>query len=107
MPSDQTMELEPKRQPAPPRPQVTTLAVTGMTCGNCARHVTQAIQGVAEVQRAMVSLDAHEATVYWRTEPNVEAVIQAVEQEGFSAKVQEAHTHEPGHSILAGWQLNL
>jgi P-type Cu+ transporter len=107
MPTNPTIELEPNRPAAAPSRPVTTLAVSGMTCGNCARHVTQAIQGVTGVQSATVSLDAHEAKVYWRTEPNVEAVIHAVEEEGFSAKVQEAHTHDHGGSILAGWQLNL
>ncbi|HWI55976.1 MAG TPA: cation-translocating P-type ATPase, partial [Bacillota bacterium] len=109
MPPESTIDLSAQ----PPRPTatraVTELAVSGMTCGNCARHVTQAIQSVPGVHSATVSLDAHQATVRWtpNAAQNVTALIQAVEQEGFSARVVEAHTHDHGEHKLAGWQLNL
>ncbi len=80
-----------------------------MTCGNCARHVTEAIQAVAGVRTALVNLDTHAAKVFWtaHTEPDVRAVIQAVEKEGFGAKIREAGTHDPTEHKLAGWELNL
>ena len=37
--------------------RTTGLLVKGMTCGNCARHVTEAIQGVSGVRSATVSLE--------------------------------------------------
>ena len=33
--------------------ETTYLAIDGMTCGNCARHVTQALQGVSGVRSAL------------------------------------------------------
>ncbi|MEY2466837.1 MAG: P-type Cu+ transporter [Verrucomicrobiota bacterium] len=87
----------------------TQLSVSGMTCGNCARHVTEAIQKVPGVHSASVSLEAHQASVRWARDanPNVPAVLQAIEKEGYGAKVFETHTHEQGARKLAGWEINL
>jgi Cu+-exporting ATPase len=87
----------------------TELAVTGMTCGNCARHVTDAIQSVPGVRSATVSLDSRHASVRWApgTPRNVAAVVEAVEKEGYGAKVIEAHEHSHEEHELAGWQANL
>lgn len=82
-----------------------------MTCGNCARHVTDAIQSVPGVRSATVSLDSKHASVRWaadgRGDPS--ALIQAIEKEGYGAKIIEAraHEHDHGHEKLAGWHLNL
>jgi Cu+-exporting ATPase len=89
----------------------TELSVTGMTCGNCARHVTEAIQKVPGVRSATVSLDSQQAFVRW--EPGVErdssAVVRAIEEEGYGAKVMEVdeHAHDHGEHRLAGWQATL
>lgn len=98
-----------KEQTRPLPRQLTELAVTGMTCGNCARHVTQALQGVAGVQSATVSLDAHQATIRWRNDaqPDITAALEAVRAEGYGAEVLQADTHEHREHGLAGWQLNL
>jgi Cu+-exporting ATPase len=87
----------------------TELSVTGMTCGNCARHVTEAIQSVPGVRSATVSLDSRSASVRWTPggEHDVVALLQAIEKEGYRAKVIEAHEHEHGEHELAGWQMNL
>lgn len=88
----------------------TDLAVTGMTCGNCVRHVTEALQKVAGVHSAAVSLDVHQARVRWNAgvTPDPGALIQAVEEEGYGARVIDADTHEHrGAKKVAGWQLNL
>ena len=83
--------------------------ISGMTCGNCARHVTDAIQGVAQVDSAQVNLDAAQATVRWKqgSQPDPSAVIKAVEGEGFGAKVLKANPQRAGERKLSGWQLNL
>jgi len=88
---------------------VTELRVSGMTCGNCARHVTAAMQGVAGVRSASVNLDRSLAEIAWEAnaEPDVAAVIKAVEQEGYGAKVIEPQIREHGESKMAGWGLNL
>src|SRR5258705_5185896 len=86
----------------------TELGVSGMTCGNCARHVTEAIQSVPGVHSATVSLDTHHASVRWAVdEPNVPAIIKAVKEAGYEASVAEVHSHEQGEHKLAGWQINL
>jgi Cu+-exporting ATPase len=87
----------------------TELAITGMTCGHCARHVTDAIQGVTGVHSATVRLEANRATVRWsnRASQDVPAVLKAIEAEGFGAKVAEPNARDAGESKLAGWQLNL
>ncbi|PWU16298.1 MAG: heavy metal translocating P-type ATPase [Verrucomicrobia bacterium] len=89
--------------------QVTQLAVTGMTCGNCARHVMEAIQNVPGVRTASVNLDARQATVRWKpdSEAKPQALIEAVEQEGFGAKVLQPQTQSTGEESLPGWQWNL
>ncbi len=90
---------------------VTELSVSGMTCSNCARHVTDAIRSVAGVQAATVTLDAQHATVRWAAgaAPNVPAVVEAIEHEGYGAKPIELHehAHDQGARTLAGWHLNL
>src|ERR1035438_5120495 len=87
----------------------TELAISGMTCGNCARHVTEAIQSVPGVHSATVRLEANQASVRWAAggEPSVSAVIQAVEKAGYGASVAQARALEPVEHALGGWQLNL
>src|SRR5438046_1333303 len=56
---------------SPPEKQtraVTELAISGMTCGNCARHVTEALQSVPGVRSANVKLDKQQASVRWAAE---------------------------------------
>jgi Cu+-exporting ATPase len=67
----------------------TELHVSGMTCNNCARHVTEAIQGVAGVQSAAVSLLQSGASVRWHSAEtkNVSAVLAAVSKAGYEARV--------------------
>jgi Cu+-exporting ATPase len=87
----------------------TELAVTGMTCGNCARHVTEAIQSVPGVRSATVSLDSSRASVRWapESEHNLPAVIEAIEGEGYGAKVVAVDEPDKGRQRLAGWHVSL
>jgi P-type Cu+ transporter len=100
-----------KEQPETPpaAPSGTEFKVTGMTCSNCARHVTEAIRSVPGVRAATVRLEANQASVRWAAgaEPNVPAVIRAVEEAGYGASVIEASAHGPNEHRLRGWQLNL
>jgi Cu+-exporting ATPase len=88
---------------------VTELVVTGMTCSHCAQRVTGAIQSVAGVHSASVSLEAKQAQVRWQPQagPDVAAVIRAIAAAGYQARVAEARAQEQGERKLAGWQLNL
>ena len=109
MPAEPTLDLNERRTERPANQAVTELSVSGMTCSNCARHVTGAIQNVAGVRSAMVSLESHQALVRWSADApqNVPAVIQAIEAEGYGAKVLEAGGRGRGETRLRGWELNL
>lgn len=64
----------------------TDFEIDGMTCGNCARQVTAAIQSVAEVSSVAVSLERKSAAVRWNGPENIPAVIHAVQNAGFGAR---------------------
>ena len=109
MGTEQLIELKPQPEVQAAPPPRTELAITGMTCSNCARHVTEAIQSVPGVHSATVRLETNQASVRWAAgaEASVAAVIQAVEKEGYGASITEAHAPEPSGHNLGGWQLNL
>ena len=109
MGTKQAIDSQAQRQAQTPPSAVTTLAITGMTCGNCARHVTEALQNVPGVRSAEVRLEANQASVRWApgAERDVPAAIRAVEEAGYGASVAEAAAHKPGGHKLGGWQLNL
>ncbi|HEX7469301.1 MAG TPA: cation-translocating P-type ATPase [Verrucomicrobiae bacterium] len=87
----------------------TELFVSGMTCGNCARHVTEAIQSVPGVRSASVVLEAGRASVRWAADApaNVPAVLSAIKAAGYEAKAIESHAHDHGAHKQSGWHLNL
>ena len=64
----------------------TKLKVTGMTCGMCVQHVTNALQSVAGVQSATVDLTSGLATVQHDETAKSEAMIEAVVEDGYSAE---------------------
>jgi Cu+-exporting ATPase len=95
-----TSQMTPARNAASPR---TEFVVNGMTCGNCARHVTEAIQEVRGVTSALVSLEQKHASVRWAADAQTDpqAVIEAVGKAGYEAKVIDdgeadhaSHQHE-------------
>jgi P-type Cu+ transporter len=95
-----------------PGSRPTELAVSGMSCSNCVRHVTEAIQSVPGVASAAVVLEAEHASVRWATgaQQNVPAVLQALAEAGYQAKLLDEmapSTHEHGEHRQVGWQLNL
>ncbi|HEU4454010.1 MAG TPA: heavy metal-associated domain-containing protein [Longimicrobium sp.] len=76
-----------------------TLAVSGMTCGNCKRHVEEALSGVPGVHAAEVDLAAGRATVAFDAgAPTTEQLVDAVRDAGYDAEVAtvEAATVETG-----------
>ena len=77
-----------------------------MTCNNCARHVTEAIQGVPNVRSAMVSLERQRATVQWAsaTGKSIPAVLGAVAKAGYEAREIAADEAPPRSGR---WQWNL
>ena len=88
-------------------PATTELRVTGMTCNNCARAVTEAAQKIAGVHSATVTLSAGRASVRWNSADvkNSAAVLAAISQAGFGAK--EISPDAAGDSQQSRWQWNL
>ena len=82
----------------------TEFEIDGMTCGNCARHVTEAIQSVPDVRSAAVSLENKNAVVRWNASKNIPAVLTAVKNAGYEAKESTASGHAHAHK---NWQLGL
>ena len=80
-----------------------------MTCQNCARHVTDAIQSVPGVRSASVMLEGGRATVRWVSDAsqNIPAVIQAVAAAGYEARLVETAAHDGGEQRQSRWQWNL
>ncbi len=87
----------------------TELLVKGMTCQNCARHVTEAIQSVPGVRSASVILDVGRASVRWNpgASQNVPAIIEAVQKAGYEAREFQPDTSACCETKLASWQINL
>ncbi|MEO6182333.1 MAG: heavy metal-associated domain-containing protein, partial [Verrucomicrobiota bacterium] len=58
-----------------------------MTCGNCARHVTEALQSVPGVASAGVELDRGRASVRWTPDvsPKIPELLAAVKEAGYDA----------------------
>jgi Cu+-exporting ATPase len=109
MATGQTIQPQ-ERAKAPLKDQaVTELSVGGMTCGNCARHVTEALQSVPGVRSAVVNLEGKKASVKWAQPANHDdaALVQAVEEAGYEANLVQSPSHGHGEHKLAGWQLNL
>ena len=86
-----------------------------MTCNNCVRHVTEAIQGVPGVGSASVKLESGLASVRWKPDSpeNVPAVLAAVKAAGYEAMPAESKDATCGcnscatHDARSGWHLNL
>src|SRR5260221_7091073 len=91
----------------------TEVTVSGMSCSNCARHVTEAIQKVPGVASAIVDLDGGRASIRWTAgaAPDVPAVVRAVTGAGYEAQVvkgQPEHScHNGAGGGLAGWERTL
>ncbi|RYX84866.1 heavy-metal-associated domain-containing protein [bacterium] len=65
----------------------TNLQIEGMSCEACVRFVAMALQSIDGVDRAMVDLNSKRAEVEGDNY-RVEDLIEAVEEEGYSAKVE-------------------
>src|SRR2546430_7621914 len=92
---------------------VSEFIVRGMNCQNCARHVSEAIEGVGSVARAEVRLEEGRATVRWnpRAKPDVERVVSAIKLAGYDAApvatVSCGHGHSPDRSPMAEWKFTV
>jgi len=76
-----------------------------MTCGNCARHVTEALQSIPGVRSATVSLQGARALVHWNagSAGNLPALIAAVKNAGYVAKEIQDDSHHHGSPQKNWW----
>ncbi len=65
----------------------TTLKVEGMMCEHCVAHVTQALQDVKGVKDVKVDLDAGTADLDTSLFVKNEALINAVKNAGYEARI--------------------
>jgi Cu+-exporting ATPase len=93
--------------PSEPRTS-TQLAVSGLTCNNCARKVTGIIQGFATVASVGVNLEQERATIRWKSgaEPDLEAILRSLDSAGYRSRVLPADEQEAA-GMMGGWTLNL
>jgi copper chaperone CopZ len=61
----------------------TILKIEGMTCDHCVKHVKEALEGVAGVNSAAVSLKEKSAQVEHGDDVNLESLKAAVTEEGY------------------------
>ena len=63
------------------------IKIDGMSCQKCVTSVTAALQGVAGVTQAEVSLAANQAKITFDpAQANQDALCQAIEEAGFDAQ---------------------
>lgn len=90
----------------------TELAVQGMNCGGCVRHVTDALQAVEGVAAVVVSLETGRAAVRWQPGALMDdgRLAAAATQAGYPANVVPAlaaeNREESGHRA-GRWQAGL
>lgn len=63
------------------------IAISGMTCVGCATGLRTRLQGLSDVESAWVDYDSGRALVTIATDGSLDAVIDAVAQQGFQAEV--------------------
>ena len=69
---------------------VLELAVFGMTCGSCVRHVSEALETLDGVEDAEVSLSRGIARIAYDAESaTVEQMIGSIREAGYEARVAE------------------
>jgi Cu+-exporting ATPase len=87
----------------------TELSIQGMTCSNCARHVTEALQSTPGVASAAVDLGENRATVVWKSDahPALDALISSVREAGYDGTLISADSEGSAWSPLQGWRFNV
>lgn len=63
-----------------------TLEITGMSCNNCVKHVTHALEAVEGVRAVSVSLNSGLAEVEANETLDINVLKQAVKETGYSVK---------------------
>lgn len=82
----------------------TELIIEGMTCGNCARHATDALQSVEGVALAAVDLARSHATIRWKpgSQPTLEALHASIAKAGFTSRLAPTQAHGTSSNTHSG-----
>jgi len=85
------------------------LTVSGITCNNCARHVTEALQAVPGVRSVSVNVETRRASVRWveGSEVNPTALLSALDSAGYPAEPVAASSSQDHSSHKSHWHANL
>ncbi len=75
------------------------LRITGMTCEHCAHSVEKALLGIHGVDSAQVSLATNQAEVFLQSSIPTEALLAAVTQAGYGAKVERDYLQVQARSL--------
>ncbi len=88
---------------------ITELRVSGMTCNNCARHVTDALKSVPGVQSATVNVETARALVRWDStfSPDQPQLIAVLSKVGYEATALNESERKGGETTNRNWHLNL
>src|SRR5258708_8944995 len=74
------------------------LQIRGMTCVSCAQHVTHALENVKGVEKAIIpGWQSARATVIADDQVSPTALLNAVEEAGYTAAVQKQGTRQSAH----------
>ena len=65
------------------------LSVEGMMCQHCVAHVKKALEGIEGVEEAVVDLDSNSATAKLSADVADQALVNAIVDAGYEAKVVE------------------
>jgi len=66
------------------------LDIVGMTCGNCVRHVTEALEAQPGIKSVKVELESGKATIEAEASVVPEHLLETVEDTGYMARMAEA-----------------
>ena len=70
------------------------LAVSGMTCGSCVKHVEKAIHAIEGVEKVEVDLDSGSVKVDASSSQSIQAIIAALDEAGYPAQVTSDSTNQ-------------
>jgi Cu+-exporting ATPase len=88
----------------------TELHVGGMTCNNCARHVSEALRSVPGVQSAAADLASGSASVRWKdgVHPRIDPLLKVLEEAGYEGSEKSGASNVPSRwSPTGGWLFNV
>ena len=82
-----------------PEPKTVSLRITGMSCANCSALVEKTLSKLPGVVTANVNLATEKATVHHDGSLTAQQMIQAVEQVGYGAFLEQDQRQNPADAV--------